>query len=85
MLSRLTAFVPLVFHRVPNEGGQPCLKDLICDPPNSKAREAVVSYLSQMATRSEGCMSERLKKAVSDHSKKSTKSGLLTGIQQPNT
>jgi hypothetical protein len=62
---------PLVFHRLPEEGGATVFEgsDLLIYP-NSKAREAVVSYLSQTATRSEGCMSERLKKAVSDHSKK---------------
>lgn len=62
---------PIVFHRQPEGDGASVFEasDLLMHP-NSRARESVVSYLSQLGTRSEGSMSERLKKAMKDKSKK---------------
>lgn len=62
---------PIVFHREPESAGASVFEasDLLMHP-NSRARESVVSYLSQLGTRSEGSMSERMKKAVKDQSKK---------------
>jgi hypothetical protein len=62
---------PIVFHREPESAGASVFEasDLLMHP-NSKARESVIAYLSQLGTRSEGTMSERLKKAMKDQSKK---------------
>jgi DNA-binding MarR family transcriptional regulator/tetratricopeptide (TPR) repeat protein len=62
---------PMVFHRDPESAGASVFEasDLLMHP-NSKARESVIAYLSQLGTRSEGSMSERLKKAMKDQSKK---------------
>ncbi len=62
---------PLVFHRQPDGIGTSAFEasDLLIHP-NSKSREAVVVYFHQLAMRSEGILSERLKKAIKDQSKK---------------
>jgi tetratricopeptide (TPR) repeat protein len=62
---------PIVFHREPESAGASVFEasDLLMHP-NSRARESVIAYLSQLGTRSEGSMSERLKKAMKDQSKK---------------
>jgi DNA-binding MarR family transcriptional regulator len=62
---------PIVFHREPESARASVFEasDLLMHP-NSRARESVIAYLSQLGTRSEGSMSERLKKAMKDQSKK---------------
>ena len=62
---------PLVFHCQPDSTGTSVFEasDLLIHP-NSKAREAVVVYFHQLATRSEGVLSERLKKAIKAQSRK---------------
>ena len=62
---------PIVFHREPESAGASVFEasDLLMHP-NSRARESVIAYLSQLGTRSEGSMSERLKKGMKDQSKK---------------
>jgi tetratricopeptide (TPR) repeat protein len=62
---------PIVFHREPESAGASVYEasDLLMHT-NSRARESVIAYLSQLATRSEGLMSERLKKAIKDQSKR---------------